>query len=137
MSIVANGGQGAAVHGTTAGGCLRRAVPGWGRVHMLSPDAPREPREAGRPLGLTLPALLPLPARRVSARAAQDPQRMLEVTGLYGVPTDATGKMVGAEGLVGSSKYREATGPVLLTRPQLERLQKGFDEGGKCYPGAR
>lgn len=70
-----------------------------------------------------------------------DDRRFLEYTGLWGIPHDKSGKMVGMKNLTSNTEwppvegtYRSATGPVKLFDPDLKRLQKMFDDSERCYP---
>ncbi|KAF8064478.1 Ttll6a [Scenedesmus sp. PABB004] len=70
-----------------------------------------------------------------------DPRRFLEYTGLYGIPHDLTGKMVGMKPLPtpeqwppSEGDYRSASGPVQSFPAQLKRLQAMFDASERCYP---
>ncbi len=67
-----------------------------------------------------------------SQEHSDDPQRVLEHTGMLGVPTDIEGKMVG------TSDYRAARGPVAVPPTTLKgmlKLQDLIDRGEACYPG--
>ena len=67
----------------------------------------------------------------------QDPEKFLYYTGLYGAPHDMTGKLVGMDSC--ERCYLNATGPVDVGPPQLERLQALFDEAESrgCLPAAQ
>jgi hypothetical protein len=61
--------------------------------------------------------------------------------GLWGIPHDKTGKMVGLGPLAKPTQwppipgdYRSAVGPVQMFDPDLRRLQKMFDAAERCYP---
>jgi hypothetical protein len=65
----------------------------------------------------------------------------LLAAGLWGIPHDKTGKMVGMGPLQSPTEwppkagsYRSAAGPVQLFDPDLKRLQWMFDQSERCYP---
>lgn len=65
------------------------------------------------------------------------PESLLLFTGLYGIPTDMTGRFVGYNDSTGALKlYQQARGPVDLppAYPQAVRLQAIFDimEARRC-----
>ncbi|MFM7676916.1 MAG: hypothetical protein ACKO5F_15350 [Synechococcus sp.] len=56
-------------------------------------------------------------------------QLMLE-TGLWGIPHDSAG------GMVGTSNFRQIRGPMAAHENHLAHLQKLIDDGEKCFPAS-
>lgn len=77
--------------------------------------------------------LLP-PGVNIPESYPNDPSYVLNVTGLWGVPTDNTAKMFAQ----GPAFVTEARGPLALppvTWNDMVRLQRLFDDGEKCCTG--
>ena len=55
-------------------------------------------------------------------------QLLIEKTGLWGVPHDVTGKVVG------QSDFKDIRGPVYSNPSNLKQLQKLIEAGERCYP---